>query len=225
MLPNNSLLRDRNFLLFLTAILVTKLGDKIYVLAIPWLIYELPQSSLGVGRMFLVQTLPFIFISPIAGVIADRFSRKKILIISAWLQGILISLIPLFHYTDLLQVWMIYILGFLIACSGACYSVINGSIIPQLFSKEVLIKVNSTFQFIDTSSVFFGSMVAGIFISVIGVYNLLIFNAISFIIISLAISLLTMKEKMHIKKGDSNSLEQLKDGGKFILKHPVLGQF
>jgi DHA3 family macrolide efflux protein-like MFS transporter len=220
---NNSIWRDRNFILYFFGTLISKLGDKIYIIAIPWLVYELTQSSLGMGTMFLVQTLPFIFISPVAGVLADRFSRRGLLIFSAFFQAVFISIIPILHFLHILEVWHIYVLGFLVASGGACFSVVNGTIIPQLFNKEKLIKVNSTFQFLDTSTVLFGSALAGILISKIGVFTVLLLDALSFFPIIISILFLAFKHEKLEGRIQSKSLEQFREGVQYLIKHPALG--
>lgn len=213
---------DRNVALYFCGTIISKLGDKIYILAIPWLIYELTQSSVSMGAMFLVQTVPFIFISPIAGILADRYSRRKLLIVSAMLQALLIGMIPLLYHLSLLKIGHIFLLGFLIASVGACYSVVNSTIIPQLFDKEKLIKINSFFQFIDTSSVLFGSVLAGILITKIGVYQVLIVNALSFGAIILAILSLKFLKEMKPQAIKTNSFEQLREGAQYLWNHPIL---
>ncbi|MCH1625729.1 MFS transporter [Ferdinandcohnia quinoae] len=220
-----SVLRERNAILYFSGTALSKLGDKLYIIAIPWLIFELTQSAASMGMMFLFQTLPFIFISPIAGVLADRLPRRILLFISALLQGALVSIIPILHHLQILHIWHIYILGFLIACIGAVFSVVNSTVVPQLFKKESLIKVNALHQFIDTSSVLFGSMIAGILISKINVYNVLFLDAFSYIPIAISILFLIFITEESPKKSKSNSFEQLREGANFLVNHPVLGPF
>jgi MFS transporter, DHA3 family, macrolide efflux protein len=103
--------------------------------------------------------------------------------------------------------WHIYVLGFIIASSGACFSVVNGTVIPQLLDKDKLIKVNSTFQFLDTSTVLFGSALAGILISQIGVYNVLLLVACSYLPITVSILFLHFKVENKGGTVQSTSME------------------
>lgn len=221
----HSIWREQNAVLYFSGTALSKLGDKFYIIAIPWLIYELTQSAASMGVMFLVQTLPFIFVSPIAGVLADRFSRRILMFVSAILQGSLAGFIPLLHMLEVLYIWHIYIIGFLIACVGAIFSVVNSTVVPQLFKKEKLMKVNATHQFIDTSSVLFGSMLAGILISQIGVYQVLLLDAISFIPIAVSVLFLNFLVKETPAERKTNSWNQLKAGASFLKNHTVLGPF
>mgnify|MGYP005748727761 CR=1 FL=1 len=220
-----SIWREQNALLYFSGTILSKLGDKFYIIAIPWLIYELTQSAASMGVMFLVQTLPFIFISPIAGVLADRLPRRTLLISSALLQAVLVGLIPILNMLQVLHIWHIYLLGFLVASLGAVFSVVNATVVPQLFQEEKLIKVNATHQFIDTSSVLFGSVLAGILIGKIGVYNVLLLDSFSFIPIAVSIVFLKFLTKETPMKKGTNSWEQLRAGANFLYHHSILGPF
>ncbi|WP_100334117.1 MFS transporter [Bacillus alkalisoli] len=220
-----SIWREQNAVLYFSGTILSKIGDKFYIIAIPWLIYELTQSAASMGVMFLVQTLPFIFISPIAGVLADRLPRRTLLISSALLQAVLVGLIPILHMLQVLHIWHIYLLGFLVASLGAVFSVVNATVVPQLFQKEKLIKVNATHQFIDTSSVLFGSVLAGMLIGKIGVYNVLLLDAFSFIPIAVSIVFLKFLTKETPTKMSTNSWEQLRAGANFLYHHSILGPF
>ena len=210
-----------NYIAYFLGTILFKLGDKIYLIAIPWLVYDLTKSSANMGMMFLVQTLPLIFISPIAGMLADRFSRKKMMIFCAVIQGCLVLVIPLLQHMDLLKIGFIYVLGFFIASAGACFNVTNGTIIPQLFSKHQLMRVNSIFQFIDTSSVLFGSVLAGVLISLIGIQPLFVIVGVSYFPIILSLLMLTLRHSSdHPIK--TTGWQSLKEGAHYLWNHSVL---
>ncbi|MDQ0205366.1 MFS transporter [Alkalicoccobacillus murimartini] len=217
-----SALKNRNVLAYFLGTILFKLGDKVYLIAIPWLIYELTQSAATMGIMFLVQTLPLIFISPIAGMLADRLSRKKIMIVSAGIQGCLVLFIPLLHYFDWLEIGFIYVLGFLIASAGACFNVTNGTVIPQLFERNQLMRINSFFQFIDTSSVLFGSMIAGILISQFGIYPVFIIVGVTYFPIILSLLLLQFLKEKQAGAIKTTSWHSLWEGAIYLWNHKVL---
>lgn len=171
--------------------------------------------------MFFVQTLPLIFIAPIAGTLADRVSRKKLMIFSAMLQGSLVLLIPVLHQLNLLQIGFLYLIGFLVASAGACFNVTNSTVIPQLFKKESLMRVNSLFQIIDTSSVLFGSMAAGILISFMGVYSLFFVLGVAYLPIVVSLLLLTLLHPFS-SNHKKTSWQSLKEGASYLWTHPIL---
>lgn len=119
------LLTNRNFILFFFGSLVSKIGDKLYLIAMPWIIYELTGSSFYMGVMFFLETIPFLFVSPLAGLLADRFSHKLLLFLSAFLQGFFLLTIVIGNAaaSQIPIIW-IFVCGFFIACGGAVFSVV-----------------------------------------------------------------------------------------------------
>ncbi|WP_185971051.1 MFS transporter [Alkalicoccobacillus porphyridii] len=220
-MDQTTIFQNRNLIFYFLGTILFKLGDKVYLIAIPWLVYDLTQSSSIMGSMFLFQTLPLIIISPIAGIMADRFPRKKIMIYCAIIQGCLVLLIPILYRADMLAIPFIFLLGFLIASAGACFNVTNGTIIPQLFTKDQLMRVNSFFQFIDTSSVFFGSMIAGLLISTIGIYAVFIVIGCSYFPIIISLIMITLIHKMD-QQTRTTSWQSLKDGAMYLWNLTIL---
>lgn len=216
-------LKNRNLSLYVIGVFLSKIGDKIYLLAMPWLIYELTGSAFGMGLMFLVETIPFIFISPIAGLLADKFSRRNILIISALLQSIAIASIIGLNTLNVLEVWMIYVLGFLVTSAGATFLVLHDTIIPQLFDKDKLVSVNSIFQFMETSTLLIGTAVAGTLIAAIGIFPVLGLVSISYGAIVLTVIFLRFTTNENFNPISGGSFKQFLDGLMFVKNHKIIG--
>ncbi|WEG16683.1 MFS transporter [Alkalihalophilus pseudofirmus] len=216
-------LKSRNFALFFIGTLVSKIGDKLYLLAMPWLIYELTGSSFYMGVMFFLETIPFLFISPIAGLLADRFSHKLLLFTAALSQGLCLLAIVVFHLSRYDSIIPIFIFGFLIACGGAIFSVVLNSIIPSMFSKDRIVNVNSSFQFIDSTSLLFGSALAGILISLVGAPLVLLIDAVSFLLIAVIVLFYKVSKSNKLKVTKGQSFNHLLQGAKYVFKHNTLG--
>src|SRR5689334_8862030 len=87
-----SLLRsNRNFRLVWTAQLVSELGDWFYSIAVYDLLFQLTGSGKAVSFAIIMQTLPWFFMTPLAGAIVDRFSRKRLMILCDVVQGIVVA--------------------------------------------------------------------------------------------------------------------------------------
>ncbi|MDQ3953894.1 MAG: dTMP kinase [Actinomycetota bacterium] len=88
-----SLLRGGNFLRFFLAQFVSSLGDWIGVVALVVLASDI-GGSIGVGAVMTARVLPGFFVGPIAGVIADRFDRKKTMVVSDLMRAAVIFSLP-----------------------------------------------------------------------------------------------------------------------------------
>src|SRR5438105_2194405 len=157
--------KNRNFVVYLLVTLASKVGDKIYLIGMPWLVYNLTGSAIGMGVMFLMETLPYVFISPFAGVLADRFSRKLLMGLASALEAGCIAFVILLNVLGLLRIEYVYLIGFFLSCASATYMVLNDTVVPQLFQAELLARANAMVQFLETSTLLLGTALAGVLIS------------------------------------------------------------
>ena len=112
--------KNRNLRLLWMAQFVSEIGDWLYSVAIYSLLLKNTGSAKAVAFAFVLQVLPQVVISPAAGVINDRISRKKVMIAADWARA-LITFFMLFAQTRE-TVWFLYILLFSRPCSGGCLS-------------------------------------------------------------------------------------------------------
>ena len=75
-------LRHRNYRLFLTGQIISTVGTWMQSVAMPWLALQLTHSAFHVGLVLAVQFTPVLLASPLGGVVADRFRKRDILIVT-----------------------------------------------------------------------------------------------------------------------------------------------
>ena len=76
---------NREYSLLYSGQFISFIGTMITVVAFPWQIYQLTHSSLMVGLLSLVQLLPLLFTALLGGVFADRYNRRKLVILSEFI--------------------------------------------------------------------------------------------------------------------------------------------
>src|SRR5512132_817231 len=81
---------NRNFRLLWGAQFVSEIGDWLYMVAIFSSLLELTGSARVVASAFVMQVLPQCFVAPAAGVINDRLSRKKVMIVTDWCRAVIV---------------------------------------------------------------------------------------------------------------------------------------
>jgi dTMP kinase len=91
-----SLLKNRNFLRLFLAQTISSLGDWIGVIAIATLAYNL-NGNAGVGAVMTARVLPGFIVGPIAGVFADRFDRRKMMVVADLSRAVVIFSLPFFN--------------------------------------------------------------------------------------------------------------------------------
>lgn len=149
MQPPN-LWKNRNFLLLWGGTIISGFGLQIYTIAIPLLIYDMTQSALAMSMMRAVDFLPNIFIGIIAGVLVDRFNRKRMMRWTSLAQIIPLGFIVFLLYAQTLVLWHLYLFGFVLSSAGYTFGNAQHSVIPQIVSKNQLTDANAKIQFVYT---------------------------------------------------------------------------
>lgn len=175
-----SLMREEKqyFRLFLAGV-VNGIGDRFSSIAILAMTLNLTGSGLAVGITLAIRVIPSLLFGPVGGMLADRFSRKSILITTD-LFRILFALSFLFVHSKE-DLWIVYFSSFILASGEAIYAPSRKSSIPQLVNKENLVKVNSLEQVMVGIILIIGALSGGIVSAVFGPDLTFWFNAVSFL--------------------------------------------
>lgn len=155
--------------------------------------------------------------------------KKKLILIACLSQTVIVGLIPLLKFYSDLNIYTIYLLGFMLSAMGSLFSVSNESLVPELVVKKDLVEVNSLYQLLSTSSRLIGPMMAGLLISIFNEYIALLIDSISFIPLFVTV-LLFMKNEDEKKllncNNESISLKHIfadtKESFKFVCNHNVI---
>ena len=149
-----AIFRKRDFSLMWTAQLVSTIGSSLTDLAAAILVFRVTHSALNVGLTLLVTALPTLFVGLFAGVFVDRFNRKRILLASDLLRGLLVISIP--FIVSQVGILGLYVVLFLAATVRQFFDPAWESVMPEIASEEELTRANS---FLSISS--FGSTAVG----------------------------------------------------------------
>ncbi|MCA9976232.1 MAG: MFS transporter, partial [Anaerolineales bacterium] len=109
-----SALRHSNFRWYFGGQLISITGSWMQALAQGWLVFQLTRSELALGVVACAAGIPSLFLSPFAGVIVDRFSRRTLLLITQTMQMILAFILAALVFANTVQVWHIVLLAFLL---------------------------------------------------------------------------------------------------------------
>ena len=135
-----NLLRDPSFSRLWRAILVSSLGDWVGFVAVVALVTRLGggRAEFAVAGVMLARLLPSIVFGPFAGVLVDRFDRKKLMVIADVIRGIGYGLMPFFE-----SLAAIYALSFAIECLSLLWTPARDAVIPNLVSRRQLGNANT----------------------------------------------------------------------------------
>lgn len=138
-------LAQRDFRLIWFAQLASQLADKFLMFSLIVLAYRLTQSSTPVAITLLAYTLPAVAISPLAGVVADRYDRKLIMVTTNLARGAVIALIPLATVVPAFRGDFVHLIAItlLFAAIGQLFGPAEAAAIPSLLPKQALLTANS----------------------------------------------------------------------------------
>jgi MFS family permease len=181
------LLREnRNFRLLWIAQVVSEIGDWLYAVAIYSLILEVTGSAQAVALAFVLQVLPQFFVSPAAGVLNDRLSRKQVMIVADWARAAIVFLMLFVQSREALP--LLYVLLFLETLFWALFEPGRNSVIPNITSsQEETLVANALSSTTWSFNLAVGSAVGGVIAALFGRNVVFVVNAVSFIVSALVL--------------------------------------
>jgi len=112
-------LKNRNLRTYLGGQAVSLLGTWMQATAQSWVVWELTKSESSLGIVVMLNSLPLFLLAPWAGGFADRFNRRMILLVTQSIAMLLAFTLAILVQTELVQIWHIYILAFLLGTVAA----------------------------------------------------------------------------------------------------------
>src|SRR3989442_6295423 len=158
-------LRHRNFRLFFSGQLISLIGTWMQTVAQSWLVYRLTGSPALLGSVNFAGQIPVFLLSPIGGVVADRYSRYRIVIatqIASMLLALALAALTLFH---IVKIWEIFVLAALLGVVNAFDIPARQAFIVEMTSREDLINAIALNSSMFNGARIVGPAVAGILVA------------------------------------------------------------
>ncbi|MDD2751635.1 MAG: MFS transporter [Candidatus Omnitrophica bacterium] len=205
-------LKHRNYRLFFTGQVISLSGTWMQMIAMSWLVYRITNSPLLLGLVGFLGQIPSFFLMPFAGVIADRYNRQRILLITqiaAMLQALVLSFLVM---TNSVQVWQIVLLSVILGFVNSFdIPVRQAFTIEMIENKEDLgnaIALNSSMVNIAR---LIGPSIAGIIIATLGEGPCFLLNALSYVAVIISLLMMQISQKKS-RQARRHVLHELKEG-------------
>jgi MFS family permease len=163
---------------------VSSIGDWLYLVALLVVVYKSGASPVVLGIVGAARIVPYILLSVPAGIVADRYDRRMILIVTDLARGaIMLALTALTLFDG--PIFLVVALSLLAACFSAFFSPAIGSLIPRLVTDErELGPANAAWSSLDNLAFIIGPAVAAILITVGTIPLAFFLNAVTFVVIA-----------------------------------------
>jgi len=180
-------LRHRNFRLFFAGQFVSLIGTWMQSVAQSWLIYRLTGSSMLLGAAGFAGQIPVFLFSPIGGMIADRYSRHRIVIVTQSASMVLACILAALTLSDRVQVWHIVVLAALMGVVNAFDIPTRQAFLVQMVGKEDLINAIALNSSMFNAARMIGPAIAGILVASVGEGWCFFANGVSYIAVILGL--------------------------------------
>jgi len=169
------LLNRRSYSLLWIAHVISEAGNWLTFIAITVMAYQITESGLAVGGVFVARTIPTLFLSPVAGVIVDRWNRKTILVVSDVVRGILVFTLLITR-----NLFYVYVVIGLAAIADLFFQPARSALIPSLVEERNLIAANALLSLGSDALSIVGPALAGAIVTWMGIQAAFTLDAASF---------------------------------------------
>jgi len=183
------------------------------------------HKGLALGMVGLVRVLPIIFFSLVSGVAADVFDRRKLMLITQVGGTIVASVLAALAFMGITVVWPIYVLAAIGAAAGAFDAPARQALVPALVPREDLANAISLNTVMVQVAQVGGPALGGVLIALTNVGWAYVFNAISFLVVVVALSMMLNVPKTERGKGhagDEMSIKAAREGLRFVFRSPMI---
>jgi MFS family permease len=162
------LFKDRNFRWLLSGAAISMLGDQFTLIALPWLVLKMTGDPVVLGTVLALIGVPRALFILIGGALVDRYSPKKVLMLSKHVNTVLLGLLGVLALTGDLQLWMVYCMAAAIGTASAFNIPSATAMLPHVVTPAQLPAANSIMQGLRHLTMFAGPIAAGVLIALAG---------------------------------------------------------
>jgi MFS family permease len=175
-----ALLRRRDFGLLWAGGLISETGDWFLLVGLPVWVFQVTGSSLVTATVFLVGLLPSLVVGPLAGVLVDRWDRRRTLVAVSLAQAAF--LLPLLAFDGPDRLWVVYLVIAVEAALGQLNDPARNALVPSLVSGDDLVSANALIGLTSNLARLAGSPLGGVLVELAGLPGLVIGDAVSFLV-------------------------------------------
>ena len=207
-------LRHPNFRLWFIGQCVSLIGTWMQSTAQGYLLYELTKSPILLGVAGFASGIPIWLFSLCSGLIADRISRRKMILITQASMMVLAAILAILVFTDTVQAWHIIVLAFLLGTANAFDAPARQAFVVEMVPKEDLTNAIALNSSIFNLGTIIGPSVAGLVYAWLGPGWCFTINAMSFIAVLIALFMMRIPKREYIPPSQS-PLRSLQEGLKY----------
>jgi MFS family permease len=210
-------LRRGPFRRYIIGSAISDTGTWMQVMAQAWVMTTLTTSALMLGIVNLCSGLPMLALTMVGGSVADRFDKRKILLITQYLQiGIAVS-VGLLIWSGHIAIWQVFIFAAIQGVSNSFEMPTLSALVPELVERDEIQSAISLDRSVFHGSRMVGFSLAGILIKAWGMASAFFVNALSFVALIIAILSLPPRRRGSAEEEEKRA-SGIKEGFRYIAK-------
>jgi MFS family permease len=213
-----------DFWKFWTGQTISNLGSSFTQWAVPLLVFQLTHSAVNLGVATAATFVPYLLFGLVIGAWMDRVDRKRAMIALDALNTLVILSVPLVATYGHLTVWWIYGVTFIQSTVFIAFSAGEFAAIPSLVETDDLITANGRIQATYSAAQVAGPLLAGLLVSFLPLQWVMAFDAGSFAVSALSLSLIRASFNVPAEEGKEATtiFHDVAEGLRYVVSHPVL---
>jgi MFS family permease len=172
--------RNRNYRFLWLGSVVSQLGDWFNLIASAEIITDMTSSGVAISTLFLARFLPLFLFSPLAGVLADRYSRRGIMIASDLLRAL--TVLGFLFVQASGQIWLFYVLTVMQFVFSALFTPARTAVLANIVEKDELVAANALDSLTWSTMLALGAFLGGVVAAVLGAEAAFVLDALTFVL-------------------------------------------
>lgn len=215
----------RDFWMFRFGQLASLLGDGCGMIALSWWVLDKTGSAASMSAVLAPAMVVRVILLPLMGPLADRFPRKRLILIADLWRFVFSLAIAVLIWRDRFDAGLLAALYALSGVGGAMFAAASSAIVAQLVERGALQKAMRQTHAVDSLGRVAGGILGGVVVSFVGVFGAFVFDALSYLISAgscLAIAASTRPERSAAVSPRGRWIEDLVEGFRLLHRIPVL---
>ena len=187
-------LRERNFRLYWLGQAVSNIGNWMQVVALGWFILQLTGSPIALGMLGLAQFLPVLLLSLAGGILADRFLRLHLLMVTQSAAMALAFILTILALMGKPPLWSLLLIAALSAAITAIDNPARQAFLSDLVGKDLLLSAVALNASVYNGAAVIGPSLAGLVLLRVGAAGCFLLNAFSFLAVLIALAVISIEK-------------------------------
>ena len=219
-----SLKRHRNYRLFFTGQVISVSGTWMQNVALAWLVVELTSSPIAVGALAFCRFIPFTIFGLVAGVVADRFDNRRLVITTQAVSMALSAILAVLVLTGAETLWLVYVLAALGGIALVFDAPGRHALTFQMVGRDELPNAVALNASLFNASRVVGPALAGVLIAAFGVGICFALNTVTFVAVLIGLLMMREEELVPVERSGEppTMMKGIREGLAWVLRSPEM---